>query len=193
MKMEKKQCTKCKHFLLFEYFKNNKKRQLTKCCIKCLDIFKKSKQEIKCEHRRQRSQCKDCGGSQICEHNRIRSECKDCGGSQICEHNRQRSICKDCGRGHICEHDKRRSRCKDCAGGEICEHNKRRSTCKVCGRGEICEHNKQRSRCKDCDPLGQLADVVRSHVYIALKKEKEMSTTEYLGCNIETFKEHIEQ
>ena len=29
--------------------------------------------------------------------------------------------------------------------------------------------------------------------YTALKKNKEMSSTEYLGCNIETFRNHIEQ
>ena len=33
----------------------------------------------KCEHGRQRSHCKDCGGGGICEHGRRRSGCKDCG------------------------------------------------------------------------------------------------------------------
>ena len=37
-----------------------------------------------CEHGRERSRCKQCGGSQICEHSRVRSRCKECGGSQIC-------------------------------------------------------------------------------------------------------------
>jgi len=35
----------------------------------------------KCEHNRQKSQCKDCRGSGICDHNRQRRLCKDCGGS----------------------------------------------------------------------------------------------------------------
>ena len=76
MKMEKKQCKKCKHFLLFECFKNNKKGKLRKCCVKCLDNEKMYKE---------------------------------------------------------------------------------------------------------------------SPIYIALKKDKEMGSIEYLGCNIETFKQHIEQ
>ena len=38
-----------------------------------------------CEHGRQRSRCKDCGGSSICTHGRERSKCKDCGGSSICK------------------------------------------------------------------------------------------------------------
>ena len=61
-----------------------------------MDNRKQLSQQTKCKHGRQRSQCKDCGGSQICEHNKRRSQCKDCGGSQICEHNKQRSSCKDC-------------------------------------------------------------------------------------------------
>ena len=44
-----------------------------------------------CEHGRQRSKCKECGGKGICEHGRQRSQCKECGGSSICEHGRQRS------------------------------------------------------------------------------------------------------
>ena len=31
-----------------------------------------------CEHGRQRSQCKECGGGSICEHGRQRSRCKEC-------------------------------------------------------------------------------------------------------------------
>ena len=31
-----------------------------------------------CEHDRERSQCKEYGGSQICEHGKIRSNCKEC-------------------------------------------------------------------------------------------------------------------
>ena len=48
-----------------------------------------------CEHGRQRSQCKECGGASICEHGRRRSQCKECGGASICEHGRRRSRCKE--------------------------------------------------------------------------------------------------
>ena len=50
----------------------------------------------RCEHGRERSRCKDCGGSGICEHGRQRSRCKDCRGSSICEHGKQRYACKEC-------------------------------------------------------------------------------------------------
>ena len=111
----------------------------------------------------------------------------------ICEHNKQRSVCKDFVGGQICEDNKRRSTCKDCDGSQICEHNKRKSQCKDCGESQVCEHNNQRSGCPTCNPLGHLAGAVRSRVCIALKNDKEMGSTEYLGCNIETFKKHIEQ
>jgi hypothetical protein len=42
-----------------------------------------------CEHKKIKSQCKECGGPGICEHKRRRSRCKDCGGSGICEHGQQ--------------------------------------------------------------------------------------------------------
>ena len=191
--------------------------------------MEKSRQQLKCKHGRQRSQCKDCGRSQICDHNKRGSRCKDCGESQICEHNKQRSQCKNCGRSQTCEHNKIKSQCKDCGRSQICgrnkiksqckdcgesqicEHYKRRSKCLFCGGGHICGHKKQRSQClfsggsqicdhnkvklscPTCNLLGHFAGVVQSRVYIALKNDKEMGSTEYLGCNIETLKKHIEQ
>lgn len=31
-----------------------------------------------CEHNKQRSRCKECGGGSICEHGKRRSQCKEC-------------------------------------------------------------------------------------------------------------------
>ena len=31
-----------------------------------------------CQHGRQRSQCKECGGASICQHGRVRTKCKEC-------------------------------------------------------------------------------------------------------------------
>ena len=38
-----------------------------------------------CLHGRQRTRCKECGGSAICSHGRVRYQCKECGGSAICQ------------------------------------------------------------------------------------------------------------
>ena len=72
-----------------------------------------------CEHGRQRSQCKECGGGSICEHGRQRSRCKECGGSGICEHGRVRRQCKECGGSGICEHGIQEAKCKVCQGSGI--------------------------------------------------------------------------
>lgn len=48
------------------------------------------------------------------------------------------------------------------------------------------------NECKDCDPIGHLASVVRCRVRDALRTNKEMPSKEYLGCDISTFKRHIE-
>jgi len=69
------------------------KNGLTKCCKQCLE---KASRSSKCPHGRQRSTCKDCGGTGICEHGKRRSICVDCSGASVCEHGRQRYRCKDC-------------------------------------------------------------------------------------------------
>ena len=107
-----------------------------------------------CEHGRERSQCKQCGGSQICEHGRKRGVCKQCGGSSICEHGRRRHTCKQCGGSSICEHGRQRGTCKQCGGSQICEHGRQRGVCKQCGGASVCEHGHIRSRCPEC-PMGE--------------------------------------
>jgi len=106
----------------------------------------------KCQHGRQKSRCKDCGGIGICEHGRRKNTCKECGGSSICEHGRRKNICKECGGGSICEHGRQRSQCKDCGGGSVCEHGRIMRQCKECGGGSsyFCEHGRIRRQCKEC-------------------------------------------
>ncbi len=38
-----------------------------------------------CEHDKQKSPCKECGGSSFCEHGKRKSRCKECGGSSLCK------------------------------------------------------------------------------------------------------------
>jgi hypothetical protein len=115
-----------------------------------------------------------------CEHGRRKSQCKECGGSSICEHGRQKSTCKECG------------------GSSICEHGRIKSQCKECGGSSICEHGRRKSRCKECDPNGYLTSIMRSRVWSALKhysptnKTKNKTTMEYVGCNIDNVRTHLE-
>jgi hypothetical protein len=64
--------------------------------------YETNKSKNKCEHDREKSKCKQCGGSNICKHGRQKAQCKECEGGSICEHNRIKSTCKECGGGSIC-------------------------------------------------------------------------------------------
>jgi hypothetical protein len=142
-------CTHCKTYRYEKDFISDRNRRL-KTCSRCREFVRISQAKHKCEHNKQKSLCKDCGGSHICEHNRIKGQCIDCGGSQICEHNRIKGRCKDCGGSQICEHNRHKARCKDCGGSQFCEHNRQKDTCIDCGGSQICEHKRRKAQCKDC-------------------------------------------
>ena len=100
-----------------------------------------------CEHKRQRSHCKECGGGSICEHKRQRYQCKECGGSSICEHKRRRSRCKECGGSSICEHKRQRSICKECCPAEL----QYVRFCHVCGEHKVNRKYGTPGVCVQCD------------------------------------------
>ena len=55
------------------------------------DGVKKKKRKIyKCEHGRNKHNCKICNPKRYCEHNRVKWDCKECGGDRICEHKRHK-------------------------------------------------------------------------------------------------------
>jgi len=183
-------CNICKVYLTFDKFR---KKQNGSTYLNCIDCNQKRTiyANKKCDHGIAKSTCKDCNNN-FCEHKIQRSQCKECGGYSICEHKRQRSACKECSGGSICEHKRKRSSCKECGGGSVCEHKRLRSVCKDCGGGSICKHGQRRTRCKECDFGGYLRDIVSSRCRHSLKSNKSESSIEYLGCNITTFKKHIE-
>ena len=113
-KQDHKQCIKCKVILSVEMFKINSKNEYTKNCIKCLEKDREYRKTLRCKHGKNKSVCRECGGSSICEHDKIRTTCKECKGGAICEHNKERSKCKECKGGGICIHQKIKSKCKEC-------------------------------------------------------------------------------
>ena len=183
-------CGRCKSYKYpNQFFKNGKR---LKACSDCRMREAEQRERNKCEHGRRKDQCKECGGTQICEHGRQKDRCKECGGASFCEHGRIKNQCKECGGALFCEHGRRKDRCKECGGSSICEHGRRKDICKECGGSRICPHGREKNLCKECDPLGHLTNIVRSRVYDALKNDKELASSEYLGCDIGTFKKHIE-
>ena len=103
-----------------------------------------------CPHGRQKPQCKECGGSNICAHGRIKQQCKACGGSAICPHGRIKSTCKECGGSRICPHGRIKRQCKECGGSGICLHGRRKQQCKECGGSNICPQGRQKQTCREC-------------------------------------------
>jgi hypothetical protein len=103
-----------------------------------------------CIHGRQKSKCKECGGSSLCTHGRRKSRCKECGGSSLCTHGRRKSICKECGGSSLCTHGRVKSICKECGGSSICTHGRVKSICKECGGSSLCTHGRVKSICKEC-------------------------------------------
>ena len=153
----------------FEVYKGTRR----KTCLIC----KANRFNALCIHKRRRATCKECGGSAFCKHKRIKAQCKDCCGSQICEHERRRAECKECVGSQICEHGHVRSRCKECGGSAICEHERERSHCKVCSPHLVIIQliRQQVRRCFNCSTL-----------------EKINHSIEYLGCDVDTLKLHIQ-
>jgi len=163
---------------------------VAKSCPRCREYQQKIRNNNKCEHNRQKSNCKECGGSSFCEHDKIKSRCKECGGGSICEHNKRKSECKECGGSSICEHDRRKSTCKECKGGSICEHNRQKSHCKECKGGSICEHNRRKSNCKECNLQQYLLNLQRNSIRRLLglsNLDKDRSSIEYLGITNQGF------
>ena len=165
---EFKYCASCKTLQNVSNYKINKGKHL-KCFISCLEKSKKIKENMQCIHQKQKSYCKECGGSQICIHNKYKPHCKECGGVAICIHDRRRSQCKDCSGSQICIHNKRGAECRECNGSSICIHNKNESRCKECGGSEICLHYKRKTYCKECSPHLVLVNLVRIQVYRTFK------------------------
>ena len=95
----------------------------------------------------------------------------------------------------ICSHNRRKSECKECGGSQICEHNRQKSKCKECGGSQICEHNKHKHSCKECSPNQVLVSLVRIQVARSFKNSKLSKinhSIDYLGCDTDTLKKHIQ-
>lgn len=75
-----------------------------------------------------------------------------------------------------------------------CEHGcLNKSACVKCLGGSVCEHKRKKSECKNCNFQGYLYSCVASRVRSALKKgSKTRRTIEYLCCDINTFRKHLE-
>lgn len=187
--MDIQKCGRCGKRKQFTEFGQKPTGEYNKTCKVCIrEKFTSSR----CVHSHQKSQCHLCKGGSICEHNKRRTHCAICGGGGLCEHGKIHSRCKDCDGTSYCSHGRLRRICKECKGNAICPHNRERYVCKECHGCNICSHMKQRKQCPICDPSGYIRHIVTERIKKALLKNKTEHTIDYLGCDIATFKKHIE-
>ena len=76
MEEGKIKCVRCKSDRSVEDFIKEGKQ--LKTCLTCRNRNRESRLKNKCEHKKEKCKCKNCGGSQICEHNRAIYDCKNC-------------------------------------------------------------------------------------------------------------------
>jgi len=174
-------CIQCKGPGICEH--NKRKRQCRECNVR----------GYVCIHDKVKSKCSICDGTSVCEHGKEKYYCFECGGSGACEHNKRKGDCIQCNGPGICEHNKIRRECKDCGGSRFCVHNRRRTHCRDCGGGSFCEHDIMRNDCMECAPNNAIAGRLRTRIRSALKNNsRTISTNELIGCEIENFKEYLE-
>lgn len=172
LSLNKKKCSKCyviKELNFFEKTKKGIQKQCKDCCTKYKDLQRKNKTKkiLLISLNVNEKQCTRC--FEI-KHN-------DCFKTLKYKH------CIVCNEKHQKYLENNR-----------CEHGcLNKSACVRCLGGSICEHNIKKCECKDCDFHGYLYSKVRKRLSLAIKKSKTKRTMEYIGCDIITFKQHIEQ
>ena len=84
-------CSRCSKCFFADGFKVDRLGKMLKTCLECNVRSKAERERCKCPHGRQRSVCKDCGGTGICEHGRQRWDCQLCSPDKFCEHGKCKS------------------------------------------------------------------------------------------------------
>ena len=167
-----KKCVRCFLIKPIEMFKKTKKRiqkQCEDCCIHYKNLQKERRQRL----------------MTIIELKQYEKQCTRCFEIKYQENfkSNKHKHCNTCNTSH-----------KEYLIKSRCEHGcLNKSACYKCLGGSICIHKKKKSECKECNFKGYLYSKVYKRVKMALKKSKNKKSIEYLGCNIETFKKHLEQ
>lgn len=119
-----------------------------------VDVGKGKK--TKCEHQKEKRNCRLCSPQSFCEHNKFTYYCIECTPTTFCIHKRRKAICKECVTennikgGQICEHNDIRTQCGLCKGGSTCIHKARKHSCEICSPENFCLHKKYQPRCSLC-------------------------------------------
>jgi hypothetical protein len=113
------QCSGCHKRFFADGFDVNRLGSRYKSCKTCVTRSRANVERNKCEHGRNRYQCKDCGTGH-CKHGRVKSRCHEC---DPCAHGHHRSRCVECGATPLVREYKPALRC---------EHSKITYQCAIC-------------------------------------------------------------
>lgn len=176
-----------------------------KDCSKC------SKSKTKDKFVKNRNICKDCSNIKSKEHYNsieivptLSQECNTCYQSKpLTEIVKNRIICKDCNnlkrrnKYHSVEEHRLKliQQATDFKHNKVIERQKIKleeigednKKCSVCFTiKNKCKFRYNRLKCRDCerdDPVDKFKRNIRTRIWIALKKHKDLHTIEYLGCS----------
>lgn len=155
----------------------------TQRCRNCLDKSNINAKNNKCIHDKRRDCCRICGT-----------------GAAYCKHNLQKRLCTECNPIYEDDDTKECSYCRKILNKDNFIGDKGQNTviCITC-RGKNgkkqkvkCCHGARKNLCAICEPQSHLMNCVRASISYALKKNKNNSSIEYLGCDIKTYKKYIE-
>ena len=76
-----------------EYLKEGR---MLKTCNKCRESNSTYRTKNQCPHKRQKRQCRECGGKAYCVHDKIKWQCRECGGKAYCVHDKIKEYCREC-------------------------------------------------------------------------------------------------
>ena len=217
-KQELRKCTSCRCEILLEtYFKKNRKGEYNKTCNGCLDkrkeyvkankdkikeYYETNKDKLKQKEKRYREANKD----------KIKEKAKKYYEANKDKRKEYQEANKDNRKKYLKEYreankdkykqyreankDKIRDRMKKYLK-EYYEANKDKLKIQkqeyFKNKKHYCEHETIKRTCKICNPNGYLKSIVSKRIHEALKAKKSKKSLEYLGCDIQTFREHLEK
>lgn len=184
VKMELRKCVHCKcKLLLHTYFEKNRKGEWYRTCNGCRE---KARIQSKAYRENNKKKCREYYEA---NKDRIREHRKAYGKTYYQE-NKEKII--DRTTKYAKEHPELRAQIRKTRYHNNKEKEAARYKQYMAEGKRNCDHGSIRDRCKVCSPNGYLKFIVSARVREALKSDKSKKTFEYLGCDIPTFRKHIE-
>lgn len=178
---ELKKCSKCGCTMLLEtYFEKNRKGEWLKTCNRCREKAKQSrdgrKDKLKEQKRLYYEKNKEKVKEKVKEYYNNNKEKVQAREKEYRDNNREKLNSQSreyYAKNRESELEKRKQYIKD--------------------KRHYCKHKTIKRICRICNPQGHMKNLVCRRIHTALEAKKSEKTIEYLGCDIQTFREHIEK